>query len=141
MGWRGSPLGVLAVIDDNGKTVVDSLKAEDDYRHAEKLLALIQGEVPRHGPPTNPHKCLKLSADIWEFKAGPKNGKKIRALWFHDAGDPVRRRRLICTLYWFYKRDKTSATDVKRAEDMLKAYKAAKAAGSLKIEPREDSKK
>ena len=85
---------VIAITEDDGHNVMHELEAIDtSYKHAETMRVLISAHVPRNGPPIhNDLRCSSLGDQIFEFKAGPKNGKKLRVLWFYDEG-----RLIVCT--------------------------------------------
>jgi len=125
---------VLAIADSQGRSLVDEIAEIEpgDYRHAESMLALIQHSVPMNGPPKKKLRCRDLGKDVLEFKHGPERGKKIRVLWFYDAGEPVARRRIICTT-WSFKRDDTLAIERETTVRLRREYIAAKGRGALEF--------
>ncbi len=87
---------VLAVADAQGRTLRDQLLRADPADHdALAMLAMLERNIPDHGPDTrNKNKCKPLGQDIFEFRRGA-----IRVLWFYA---PRVRRLIICT-HHFYK--------------------------------------
>jgi phage-related protein len=119
---------VVAITGEAGGNVLSELEAIDPSyrRHVENMRVMIEQYVPRNGPPRNKLKCSPLGDDIFEFKAGPKKGKKLRVLWFYDAGDPIIRYRILCT-HLFLKQTRTTPPDEKdRAVEKRKEYIQAK---------------
>jgi phage-related protein len=114
---------VIALAEDDGRSVWGELEAIDPgYKHAETMRVLISTHVPRNGPPVHNHlRCSSLGDDIFEFKTGPKRGKKLRVLWFYDEG-----RLIVCT-HSFLKDTRTTPPDEKaKAIRMRRAYFDAK---------------
>jgi phage-related protein len=127
---------VLAITDDAGGNVLSELEVIDPSyrRHIENMRVMIEQFVPRNGPPIqNKWKCSPLGDDIFEFKTGPKKGKKLRVLWFYDAGDPIVRYRVLCT-HSFLKQTRTTPPEEKeRAVKKRKEYIQAKRFRALPI--------
>lgn len=123
---------VLAVADDSGHSVRDGLQAADPSdTAAEQMLATLETDVPLNGPPRNKRKCRDLGDEIYEFKE-----PGLRVLWFYDTGEPVRRRRIICTHGSPKVNKKKFQQEKAKAIRIRRAYVAAKATGRL-IEPKE----
>lgn len=120
---------VVAITGEVGGNVLSELEAIDaSYRrHVENMLVMIEQYVPRNGPPVHSKlKCSPLGDDIFEFKTGPKKGKRLRVLWFYDAGDPIIRHRILCT-HSFLKQTRTTPPGEKdRAIEKRKEYIQAK---------------
>jgi phage-related protein len=114
---------VIAIAEDNGHSVREELEAIDPgYRHAETMRVLLSESVPRNGPPAhNSLRCGPLGDDIFEFKAGPERGKKLRVLWFYDEG-----RLVVCTHSFMKDRRKTPPDEKARAILMRRTYFDAK---------------
>jgi phage-related protein len=119
---------VIAIAEDNGRHIMDELAAIDpSYKHAETMRVLISEFVPRNGPPRhNELRCKPLGDDIFEFKAGPKHGKKLRVLWFYDAGHVI-----LCTHSFMKDTAKTPREEKDRAIRMRSAYFEAKNRNAL----------
>lgn len=122
--WIGSAVWeVLAVADDSGKSVRDELEnADPSDTGAERMLATLEMDVPLNGPPfRNRTKCRDLGDEIYEFKEAGR-----RVLWFYDAGEPVRRRRIICTHGSLKVSKKEFQPEIARARRLRKEYLTAK---------------
>ena len=130
---------VLAITDAVGWNVLKELAAIDPgYRHAEVMRVLIETKVPRDGPPVyNKNRCSPLGENIFEFKTGPEKGKKLRVLWFYDAGEPTTRNRIICTHSFLKATQRTPPGEKARAVRIRKEYLEAKRAGKLILPPKE----
>jgi len=128
---------VVAITDGKGGSVLTELDDIDpSYYHAETMRVLIEQYVPRNGPPVhNPLRCRPLGDDIFEFKAGPETGPKLRVLWFYDAGDPIERRRIVCTHSFLKKTKKTPPAEKARAVRLRGEYLEAKGLGALEAPP------
>jgi phage-related protein len=124
---------LVAMTDDDGANVLTELDAIDPgYKHTETMRALIERTVPRDGPPVhNDRRCSPLGDGIFEFKAGPERGKKLRVLWFYDAGVPPSRRQIICTHSFLKDTRKTPPQQKARAVRMRRQYLEAKRTRTL----------
>lgn len=121
---------VLAVADSRGLTVLDDLDAADpaDYG-AELMLAALETDVPRNGPPKfNKTRCRRLSDEIFEFK---EHG--VRVLWFYDAGEPTTRRRIICSHMCAKLKKRALKGEIEVAERVRKQYIQAKRQDALRL--------
>ena len=85
---------VLAIEHRPGHSVWTELEdADPSDGGAEQMRATLKTSVPLNGPRTmNKRKCRDLGGGVYEFK---ESG--VRVLWFYDVGEPVTRRRIICT--------------------------------------------
>jgi len=130
--WIGHAVwDVLAVADQAGRSVRDELEGADPSDTAAELMrATLEVDVPLNGPPRNKRKCRDLGEGVYEFKEWG-----WRVLWFYDAGEPVRRRRIICTHSTPKLSKKEFKPELVRARRIRKEYIAAKASGQL-IEPK-----
>lgn len=115
---------VLAIAGSRGRTVWDVL-LEDPDRHAQRMRALIL-HTALHGPPHDDRKSKKLRDDIFELRAGPKKGPKLRVFFFYDAGNIV-----ICT-HSVWKRQAVPE-EIDKAVAWKNRYLRAKARGEVEI--------
>lgn len=126
---------VLAIEDHRGSSVWTWLQAEADSgnRHAQSMRVLIR-HVLSNGPPESPFLCDSLRDKIYEFKRGPKRGRKLRVLFFYDEG-----RVIVCT-HAFWKDQRTAPNEINKAVAMRRGYFDAKRSGGLEIrEERDDA--
>ena len=123
---HGGRWDVLAVCGPRGDCplleLLAGLEAQlvTDGRAMLRLLSF----VAEQGPPRNVDISHKLSGDIWELIAG-----RLRVLWFYDEG-----RLVVCSHAFVKRTRKTPAGEIARAQASYEAYRAAKAAKSLKLE-------
>lgn len=123
-----------------GRTVLDDLLAwcapdsgspDPEQRTARKMVALLLDDLPSNGPRADNKNFSKLLRDqIFEFRTGPKRGKKLRVLWFY--GIPPRRRTIICVTA-FFKRETTDADALNRAITLQHRYVRAQKADSIQV--------
>ena len=121
---------VVAIADESGHSVWDELEGADPSdRAAERMRATLETDVPMNGPPrTNRTKCRDLGDGIYEFKEGG-----WRVLWFYDAGEPVRRRQIVCSHLSPKVAKKEFQQEIARARRMRRDYVMAKLARRLII--------
>jgi len=91
-----------------------------------KMLSLLD-HVSTNGPRRRDDFSKHLSGHIFEFKRGPKNGAKIRILYFYDEN-----KIIICT-HVFMKREETPQKKIKEAEKIRSKYIEAKKNGNINI--------
>lgn len=119
---------VLAVADEQGYSLWNELeKADPSDGGAEQMRAVLRDHVPRNGPPKGTSRCRYLGDDIFEFKEWG-----VRVLWFHDAGEPVVRRQIVCTHKCPKLPKKKFRQEKAKAVRIRTAYLAAKIAGTLR---------
>jgi Phage derived protein Gp49-like (DUF891) len=132
---------VIAQTDAGGRNVRTEIETLDQgYKHRETMLGLLKSEVPRNGPPShNKNMSSPLRDDIFEFKAGPRKGRKLRVFWFYDAGNPTIPRRIICTHHVLKQSAKAHPDDIQHAVRVRKEYIRLKLMGLLpKVEEWEE---
>lgn len=76
-----------------------------------------------HGPQYLPEISHQIEPDIWQTEQG-----RVRLLWFYDRG-----RVIICARGFIKKTRKTPESERAMARQMLREYRAAKAAGEIRI--------
>jgi hypothetical protein len=123
---------VLAITEESGGGVWRELQSADlSDGGAERMRATLETDVPLNGPPLmNKTKCRDLGDEIFEFKEGG-----WRVLWFYDTGEPVKRRRIICSHASRKIHKKEFQKEITRAVRLRQEYMAAKWARRL-IEPK-----
>jgi phage-related protein len=94
---------------------LNELEASDADEHA-RLVRLLEF-VADNEPPRNKEKCRPVTKDLFEFKT--RGG--VRVLWFYDAN-----RLIICTHGFPKSQEKRLSREVKRAEEWMNKYKAAR---------------
>ncbi len=120
---------VLAVCDHRDDCqVLDFLGSHSDTPAARQMLAMLKEYVPTNGTPKHNQNMSKhLDGNIFEFKKGPKTGKKLRVLYFFDEGNVV-----VCTTA-FTKGEKTPDGVIDAAENVRTDYLNAKKSKKLNI--------
>jgi len=99
----------------------------DDRKTAERFLATVtrfsRGEETYHGS----IKSLKggHAKGLYEFRCN-----SLRVLWFYDADDG---RAVLCTHAFMKKSQETPKGEIKKAQDLLHAYQAAKISGDIEF--------
>jgi len=92
------------------------------------MLAMLKEYVPTNGPPKqNQNMSKHLNGNIFEFKRGPKAGRKYRVLYFFDERNVV-----VCTTA-FTKGEKTPDGVIDAAENIRTDYLNAKKSKKLDI--------
>jgi len=91
---------LLDFLQDESKSKKDKLK----------ILTLLKTFVPTRGVPNSPHKVSPLRGKIFEFKAGPIKGPKVRVLFFYD-----NKKLIICTHGFIKKTKKTPPNEIEKA--------------------------
>jgi hypothetical protein len=123
---------VLTVADDSGRSLwADLLSADPGDGGAEQMRAALREHIPRNGPPQGRNRGRHLGDGIYEVKEWG-----VRVLWFYDTGEPVTRHRIICALLCGKENKKRFQQEMRSADNVRKAYVAAKSAGRLE-EPKE----
>lgn len=121
---KNSPWTILAI---EATGVWSFLKTTGDNKRtralARKMRARIREHMPRYGPPDHPYHgtMLKGTGGIGELRMGPKNGPKLRVLYFFG-----RARKEIVLAHGFWKKDDTAPAEIQRAQAMQRAYFGAK---------------
>ncbi len=118
---------VLMLADEFIEDVLTTIsKLDKGFQHAKTMTTMLKTTVPMNGIPTSTLRFGPLGDGIFEFKAGPRNGKKLRVLWFYDDG-----RRIVCALAFLKGTAKTPPEEKRRAIDLRSEYFAAKNSGRL----------
>ena len=118
---------VVAIADDQDRSFWGDLKAADPSDGgAEQMRAALETDIPLNGPPRGKSRCRYLGDDIYEFKEW-----NVRVLWFHDAGKPVVRGRILCTHHCRKLPKKKFQQEKLKAMRIRRQYLAEKAAGRL----------
>ena len=92
---------------------------EDKDRMLRRLEAMAD-----HGPQYLPEISHQIEPDIWQTEQG-----RLRILWFYDRG-----RVIVCSHGFIKKTRKTPERERALARQTLWEYRAAKAAGEIRIE-------
>jgi len=99
----------------------------DDRKTAEKFLAVIErfseGEAVYQGA------IKSLKDGIYEFRCN-RRGHWLRVLWFYDENNG---RVVICTHAFIKKSNETPKGEIRKARDLLRAYKEARRSGDVEF--------
>ena len=93
-----------------------------------RMLSLLREHVPKNGPPGNREISRGLGGGRFEFRKQPSKGAALRVLYFFDKGQVI-----VCSNAFWKKTDKTPTTELKRLDDAMAEYEAAKRNGQLEI--------
>ena len=109
---------VIGEIAEPNRPLADFLNEleEDDADEHARLVRLLEF-VGDNEPPRNKEKCRQVGPGIFEFKT--RGG--VRVLWFYEAN-----RLIICTHGFPKSQEKRLSREVKRAEEWMKKYQAAR---------------
>lgn len=118
--------------------VMDEAKAHNakSARMVENMEVLLTRTVPDNGPRVGILRCEKLRDDVFEFKSGPKRGKKLRVLWFYSP-EP---KTIICTHAFLKDTQATPNPEIEHAVEIKNRYLAARMAGNIRITEDEKDK-
>jgi len=121
---RGAKFVLYAVAKEDGECPVRVFIDGLQPRNRKRLVALLDSSA-NNGLPRNSEKCKKIEGTdgLFEFKA-----HQDRILWFYDDKERDGRGRIVMTHGFKKKGDRIRQAELKRAEDMRRAYYCAKEA-------------
>ena len=117
---------ITMVIDHRNQCQVAKFVSDSDRDLGDKMFNLLTKSAEDGPPEHNNTKAKRLRDDIWEFKVGPKQGAKLRVLYFRGNND-----RIVCTNAFKKAQQKTPPAEINRAIRMLADYKTAQITGTL----------
>lgn len=131
---------VLALLDGRHDCqVLKFLLNEEPVDLGTRMLAQIEQSVRDSGPPKHNEELSKhLEGKVYEFRKGPKKGKKLRVVWFYSP--PPNQRTVVC-VEAFHKREETPKGVIVRTEALADQYAEALKNKTLKVYSKEDWKK
>lgn len=128
---------VLALLDGRSHCqVLDFLETAEPIELGTRMLAVLEQSVRDSGPPKHNDEISKhLDGQVFEFRRGPKKGKKLRVVWFY--GKPPDQRTVVC-VEAFHKRENTPKGVIDRTEEIANQYSAAQKGRTLKVLPKDE---
>ena len=122
---------VLVVADHQWSSdLLTVLQTPSETNLGARMLALLREYVPTNGPPRNKEISKDLGGGRFEFRRQPSKGAALRVLYFFDKGQII-----VCSNAFWKKTDKTPPMELKRIDDTMAAYEAAKRRGQLEVRP------
>ena len=113
---------VLVVADDRwASELLTVLQTPSETNLGARMLALLREYVPANGPPRTSEISKDLGGGRFEFRRQPGKGPALRVLYFFDKGKVV-----VCSHAFWKRTDKTPEAELKRIDDTMAAYEAAK---------------
>lgn len=120
---------VLVVADQRWSSeLLEVLHTPSEANLGERMLGFLRESLPTMGPPRNKEISKDLGGGRFEFRKQPRKGAALRVLYFFDKGQVI-----VCSNAFWKKSDKTPRTELKRLDDTMAAYEAAKLQGRLEI--------
>jgi phage-related protein len=120
---------VLVVADGSWESeLLNVLRTPSETNLGARMLALLREYVPTNGPPRNKEISKDLGGGRFEFRRQPRKGAALRVLYFFDRGQVI-----VCSNAFWKKTNRTPSTELKRIDDTMAAYEAARRNGRLEI--------
>src|SRR5262245_13023034 len=120
---------VLVVADQCWESeLLAVLRTPSETKLGARMLALMREYEPANGPPMNKDDSKDLGGGRFEFRRQPGKGAALRVLYFFDKGQVI-----VCSNAFWKKTDKTPTAELKRIDDTMAAYEAARRYGRLEI--------
>ncbi len=120
---------VLVVADDRWSSeLLEVLSTPSETNLGERMFGFLREALPTNGPPRNKEISKDLGGGRFEFRKQPRKGAALRVLYFFDKGQII-----VCSNAFWKKTDKTPRAELKRLDDTMAAYEAAKVHGQLEI--------
>lgn len=116
---------VYGICDPQGFCVAVRFLSELDKAlkpQGHKMMRLLKETIPRDGPQDKPSFiCEHLDDGILEFKRGPKNGPRLRVLWFY----PGLPKCVVCTHAFLKTSRKTPPEEITAAKSARQKFSDA----------------
>jgi phage-related protein len=115
---------LYAVCSDRGECPLETFLADRSQlgKDKDRMLRRLEA-IADHGPQYLPEISHQIEPDIWQTEQG-----RLRILWFYDRG-----RVIVCSHGFIKRTRKTPEGEKALARQVLWEYRAAKAAGAIRI--------